>query len=157
MKTAILPGSFDPFTNGHQELVNEGLKIFDKLIIAIGISQSKRGLFTVEERMEMIRSSVGDSDKIEIKSFSGLVVDFAASEGATALLRGLRSEVDFSYELPMAIANRKLNDNVMTIFLPTSVHNHYISSSLVKEVASHGGDVSEFVSDGVLAKLKGKF
>lgn len=143
MKVAVFPGSFDPFTNGHLEVVQEGLRFFDRLVVGIGSNSSKGSFFSVEERLEMISGVIPDG--CFVKSFEGLVVDFARAEGACALIRGLRTESDFSYEMPMAVTNRILEPALSTIFIPTSQKNNYLSSTLVREVALHKGDVSSFV------------
>ena len=155
MKLAIFPGSFDPFTNGHLEIVKDGLKVFDKIIIGIGINSEKNGFFTHEQRIEMIKEVV-PKGTCEVKAFTGLVAEFAKKEGAAALLRGLRTESDFSYEMPMAMTNRILAPEVSTIFVPTSQKSHYLSSSLVREVASHKGDVSSFVPKPILNHIREK-
>ena len=155
MKIAIFPGSFDPFTNGHIEVVEQGLKIFDKVIVGIGVNSEKKYFFSLEERLEMIAEAL-PSDRCEVESFSGLVADFATRKNAIALLRGLRTESDFSYEMPMAMTNRILAPQIGTVFLPTSQESHYLSSTLVREVASHRGDVSSFVPKAILSRILNK-
>ena len=152
---AIFPGSFDPFTLGHAEVVEQSLSIFEKIIIAIGESPSKSGLFTHQERKEMITDYWKDNDRIQVETFPGLVVNFAEKIKAKVLIRGLRTEADFSYEMPMAMTNREIG-GVMTLFIPTDPKFAYVSSSLVREVAKHGGDVSAFVSDSIAAKILAK-
>ena len=152
-KVAIFPGSFDPFTNGHKEVVLDALKLFNKLIIAIGINGSKRCLFTPEQRQQMIEQ-VFSGANVQVMIFSGLIADFAQTVGASVLVRGLRTESDFAYEMPMAITNRILANHLQTVFLPTSQESHYLSSTLVREVVSHGGDISAFVPAAVLKHFK---
>ena len=151
-RIALFPGSFDPFTNGHREVVLDSLKLFDIVIIAVGENAKKSSMFSAEERRDMIQETfMGHS--VETHIFSGLVADYAQKIGAEVLVRGLRTESDFSYEMPMAITNRILAKNLQTIFLPTSQENHYLSSTLVKEVFLHGGDVSAFVPESVFKKI----
>lgn len=155
MKLAIFPGSFDPFTNGHLEVVQQGLNLFDKLIVAIGINLQKKSFFSVEERIAMIQEAVKDS-RCQVMAFDGLVVEFAKKQGARSLIRGLRTESDFSYEMPMAMTNKILAKDITTVFFPTSQESQYLSSSLVREVASHGGDVSAFVPSSVMREITSK-
>ena len=157
-RLGVFPGTFDPFTNGHKELVDEALKLFDNIIIAVGQGSTKQHtLFSLEERISSIREIFAGNDRVEILPFQGLIIHFAAAKGATALIRGLRTEADFSYEMPMAITNKRLNDGILTLFFPTSLKNHYVSSSLIREVATHGGDVSAFVPPAILKILQTKF
>ena len=157
-RLGIFPGTFDPFTNGHKELVDEALKLFDRIIIAVGHGATKpRTLFSIEERLSMIREVFPENPRIEVLPFEGLIVHFATAKGATALIRGLRTESDFAYEMPMAITNKRLNDDMLTVFFPTSLKSHYISSSLIREVAMHHTDVSAFVPPAVFKILKSKF
>lgn len=158
---ALYPGSFDPITRGHEDIVRRGLRVADRIIVAVAhtSTQSKRGLFSVEERVALISEVFADEDRIEAVGFQGLLVDFAAAQGAQLVLRGLRAVSDFEYELQMAQMNQELNAEVETLFLVPEVSNSFISSSLVREVAALGGDVSSFVSrsvlDSLLAKLRG--
>jgi pantetheine-phosphate adenylyltransferase len=154
---ALYPGSFDPLTNGHEDIARRGLRVADRLIIAVAhtATHSKKGLFTVEERVELMREAFGDEDRIEVTSFQGLLVDFAREQGAGLILRGLRAVSDFEYELQMAQMNHELSD-VETFFLVPDVSYSFLSSSLVREVAALGGDVSSFVSPSVLARLREK-
>lgn len=157
-KVAIYPGSFDPITNGHIDLVKRTLQVFDRVIVAIATNPDKAGLFTVEERIEMIREVFkGMKDRVEVQSFEGLLVDYAQKTGARVIIRGLRAISDFEYEFQMAMMNRSLNPNLETLFMMTGESYFYISSRLVKEVVSLGGDVSGLVPKNVLEKLKGKF
>jgi pantetheine-phosphate adenylyltransferase len=158
MKVAVYPGSFDPFTNGHLDVVERALGIFDRLIIAVLANPEKRSpLFTVEERVEMIRESLDTDSRVDVESFRGLTVDFARSRGAQTLVKGLRAYSDFDAELQQALMNRKLAPDVHTIFLMSSFAHIFVSSSILKDIASHGRDVSEFVPPIVANRLKEKF
>ena len=156
MRKAIFAGSFDPFTLGHNDIVAQAAEVFDHLIIAVGKSGSKTPLFSAEERVEIIQDLFKGQKNIEVKSFDGLVVNFARNEGAHCLVRGLRTEADFSYEMPMAMTNHKIAPEVKTVFFPTKSQFAYVSSSLVKELCLHGGDVEPFVPGGVLKRLSQK-
>lgn len=152
---AIYPGSFDPITRGHEDIARRTLRIADRLIMAVAhtASQSKNGLFTVAERVELIREVFAGEDRVEAVSFQGLLVDFARERGARVFIRGLRAVSDFEYELQMAQMNRELWDEVETVFLAPELDYSFLSSSLVREVAGLGGDVSRFVSPSVLRSL----
>ncbi|MFW7380988.1 MAG: pantetheine-phosphate adenylyltransferase [Oligoflexus sp.] len=154
---ALFPGSFDPFTLGHLDVVEQALEIFDQITIGIGKSSSKMALFTIDERVDVLKAIFVSEPRIEIATFQGLAVKFANEIGAKALVRGLRTESDFSYEMPMAMTNRKLDDSLQTVFFPTKTDFAYVSSSLVKEVFLNQGDVSPFVPQSVLDLLKKKF
>lgn len=143
-RIAVYPGSFDPVTLGHLDILERATRIFDRVVVAVLENPSKRPLFTVEERVELLRQSV-DSDRVEVATFAGLTVDFARSVGANALVRGLRAVSDFESEFQMALMNRRLAPSIHTVFLMTSFSNVYISSSLIKEVCEHGGDITEMV------------
>lgn len=155
---ALYPGSFDPLTVGHEDIVRRGLRVADRIIVAVAhtSTHAKKGLFTVDERVELIREVFGDEERIQPTSFSGLLVDFAKTQGAHLVVRGLRAISDFEYELQMAQMNQELWPEVETIFLVPDAQNSFISSSLVREVASLGGDVSTFVSPVVLEALRKK-
>lgn len=155
---AMYPGSFDPITRGHEDIVRRGLRVADRVIVAVAYTSThqKKGLFSVEERVELIRAVFADQPGIEVMSFTGLLVDFAQAQDATLVIRGLRAVSDFEYELQMAQMNQELNPDVETLFLVPEVHNSFISSSLVREVAALGGDVSAFVSAPVLERLTEK-
>jgi pantetheine-phosphate adenylyltransferase len=158
MKVAVYPGSFDPFTNGHLDVVERAIAIFDRLIVAVLANPDKRApLFTVDERLEMIRESVAGKGDIEVDSFTGLTVDFAHSRGAQTIVKGLRAYSDFDAELQQALMNRKMAPDIHTIFLMSSFAHIFVSSSILKDIASHGRDVDEFVPPAVARKLKEKF
>lgn len=156
-RLALFPGSFDPFTLGHLDVVEQSLEIFDEILIGIGISISKTALFSFDERVDTIRKIFASEKRISVDTFSGLAVQFAHDRGAVALIRGLRTEADFAYEMPMAMTNRKLDGSMQTVFFPTKTDFAYVSSSLVKEVFVNQGDVSSFVPQPVLDLLKKKF
>jgi pantetheine-phosphate adenylyltransferase len=156
-KIAIYPGTFDPITNGHLSIVNRALTIFDKLIIAILNNPQKEPLFTLEERIDMIQKSLDGSPHVEVDTFDGLLVDYAVQKKANVILRGLRALSDFEYEFQMALMNRKLNRDVQSLFLMTDYKWFYISSTIIKEAASLGGDTSGLVPEIVDRRLKEKF
>jgi pantetheine-phosphate adenylyltransferase len=155
---AILPGSFDPITMGHVDIAERALKVFDKVIIAIGINPYKQTLFTVEERIDMIKNAFKDhNERVKVDSFEGLLVDYAEKVNANVLIRGLRAVSDFEWELQLALLNRKLNRNVETFFLMTGYRYLYVSSNIIKASAQAGGSVEDLVTDYVAKKLKEKF
>jgi len=157
---AIYPGSFDPITNGHIDILERAIRIFSKVFVTVARNPAKRPLFTVEERMHMIRESIQgirNGDKIEVIAFDGLIVECARECGATAIIRGLRAVSDFEYELQMALMNRRLSQDVTTVFMMPHENYSYLNSTIVKEVASFGGDISAFVPPVVEAALKSKF
>jgi pantetheine-phosphate adenylyltransferase len=154
---AVYPGSFDPITNGHIDIINRGLRCFDKLIILVGYNPAKESLFTVEERIEMIKDLIGDNPRLEVDSYSGLIVDYVREKGANIILRGLRALSDFEYEFQMALINRRLNRKVETVFLMTGSRWFYTNSSIIKEASSLGGTVRGLVPDSVFQKLKEKY
>ncbi|MCP4681269.1 MAG: pantetheine-phosphate adenylyltransferase [Desulfobacterales bacterium] len=155
-KTAIYPGTFDPITNGHLSIVKRALKIFDKLIIAILNNPQKTPLFSIEERIYMIKKSLNGLD-IEIDTFDGLLVDYAIKKKSNVILRGLRALSDFEYEFQLALINRKLNRDIQSVFLMTDYKWFYTSSTIIKEAASLRGDISGLVPELVDRKLKEKF
>lgn len=157
MKKAIYPGSFDPVTLGHLDVIQRASKLFDHLIIGVLNNSAKTPLFTVEERVNMIKEAVKDIPNVEVKSFGGLMVDFARECGANAVVRGLRAVTDFEYELQIAQLNHVINPEIDTVFLTTSLQYAYLSSSLTKEVASYGGDISQFVTPQVEIEVKRKY
>lgn len=143
---AICPGSFDPITIGHLDIISRSAKMFSKVIVVVMTNANKSGgSFTVEERVEMIKKSVKDIPNVEVDYFGGLLADYAAQKNAKAIIKGLRAVTDFEYEFQMALTNKKLNPNVETLFLTTSAENMYLSSSMVKQIASMGGDIADFV------------
>jgi pantetheine-phosphate adenylyltransferase len=150
---AIYPGSFDPLTNGHLDLIERGSRMFDRLIVSILRNEAKAPLFTVEERFEMLREVVQIYPNVEVDSFNGLLVDHAAAHRATVLLRGIRAISDYEYELQMALMNRRLRPGIETVFLLSHEAYSFISSRLVKEVFSLGGDISGLVPPGVETRL----
>ena len=156
MSAAIYPGSFDPITNGHVSILRSGLRCFDKIVVAVLRNPKKRELFTVEERVEMIREEFDGETHIEVDSFDGLLVDYCRDKGCNVVLRGLRAVADFEYELQMANMNRHLNEEVETVFIMANDAYFYVSSNIVKEAATLGGDVSGLVPESVESKLRSK-
>ena len=156
MRTALYAGSFDPITRGHEDLIHRSLEYVDRLIVAVANNSSKQPIFTAQERVELIRATVGNEPRIVVKSFEGLLVEFAAQEGAQLLIRGLRAVSDFEYEYQMALMNRHLSPKLETVFMVPSLDTTYISASLVKEIARFGGDVSSLVPKAVAAALKAR-
>ena len=154
MNTAIYPGSFDPITNGHLDLIERGSRLVDKLIVAILKNEEKHVLFSIEERIEMLREAVGRFPNVEIAAFNGLLVDFAAQSGAQVILRGIRAISDYEYELQMALMNRRLRPQIETVFLMSGEACSFISSRLVKEVIGLGGNISGLVPPFVEQRLK---
>jgi pantetheine-phosphate adenylyltransferase len=157
-KTAVYPGSFDPLTNGHLDVVDRALGIFDKLIVAVAANPDKRKpLFTVEERVQLIRTSLKGRERVEVASYKGLTVEYARSCGANTLVKGLRAYSDFDAELQQALMNRKLAPDIHTVFLMSSFAHIYVSSSILKDIASYGGNVTDLVPPVVARALKEKF
>ena len=156
-RIAIYAGSFDPVTRGHEDLMLRSLGFVDRLIVAVATNVAKEPLFSVTERMALIRESVGDEPRIDVREFSGLLVDFARDAGATLFIRGLRAVSDFEYEYQMALMNRHLSPNLETVFMVPSLDTTYISASLVREIARFGGDVSGLVHPSAAAALRRKF
>lgn len=157
-RTAVYPGSFDPLTNGHLDVVMRALGIFDQLIVAVAANPEKREpLFTVEERMSLISAALKGKDRVEVASFTGLTVEYARSRGATTLVKGLRAYSDFDAELQQALMNRKLAPDIHTVFLMSSFAHIYVSSSILKDIARYGGNVSDLVPAAVAKALKEKY
>lgn len=156
-KIAVYPGSFDPITNGHMDIIKRGLRMFDELIVLIAYNPNKKTLFSVNERLEMIREVIKDCNNIRVESYDGLLVDFAKSVGANVILRGLRALSDFEYEFQLALINRRLNRDIETVFLMTGYRWFYTSSTIINEAASLGGSVKGLVPDIVNQKLVEKY
>ncbi len=157
-KIAVYPGSFDPFTNGHLDVVERALGIFDRLIVAVAANPDKRQpLFSVDERVQLIKDAVQGHDRVEVSSYTGLTVEYARSRGATTLVKGLRAYSDFDAELQQALMNRKLAPDIHTVFLMSSFAHIFVSSSILKDIASYGGNVSDLVPPSVAKALKEKF
>lgn len=157
MKIAVVPGSFDPITNGHLDIITRASMIFDKIKVVVLNNSSKNPLFTVEERMVLIATSTKHLGNVEVDTFSGLLVDYAKQEKAQAIIRGLRAVSDFEYEMQITSMNRKLNDHVETLFIMTKNEYSFLSSSIVKEVAKYEAELSEFVPAPVAVALRKKY
>jgi len=155
--TVIYPGTFDPITNGHVDLTERAARMFDKVVVAIAYSEKKTPLFSLEERIELCRQSLAHLDNIEVVGFSNLLIDFAKSQGSSCVLRGLRAVADFEYEFQLANMNRAMYPEFESVFLTPSEHLSYISSSLVREIAALGGDITPFVPAVVAAALAESF
>ena len=155
---AVYPGSFDPLTVGHDDLVQRSLRLVDHLIVAVAetATQGKAGLFSIEQRVDLIREVYADEPRVEATSFSGLLVDFAQARGARLIIRGLRAVIDFEYEFQLAAMNRQLDSEIETVFLTPAENYTFVSATLVKEIASLGGDVSKFIHPEVLDALQQK-
>ncbi|MBE6757019.1 MAG: pantetheine-phosphate adenylyltransferase [Ruminococcaceae bacterium] len=156
MRLAICPGSFDPVTNGHLDVIQRAARLFDRVVVLVAVNMGKHGMFTVDERCEMLRRATTHLPNVEVAAYNGLLADYARERQAAAIVKGLRAMSDFEYEFQMALTNRKLNSEVETVFLTTSTEYMYLSSSLVKEVARLGGDVSEFVPACVVNDILNK-
>jgi pantetheine-phosphate adenylyltransferase len=156
-KIAIYPGSFDPITNGHLDLIERGLKIFDEIIVAIAVNPVKQPLFTIEERVGLIREVLNDHPRVKIDHFTGLLVDFVRRQNTNVILRGLRAVSDFDYEFQLALMNRRLAPEIETVFLMTSLKWVFLSSSILKEAVSLGGVVEDIVPPVVFKRLREKF
>src|SRR6202048_5152605 len=157
MRRAIYPGSFDPVTNGHLDVVERARKLFDEVIVSVAHNDEKEPLFSLQERLDLLQQTVGRIDNIRIAQFEGLLIEFAHAQKASAVIRGLRAVSDFEFEFQMALMNRKLEGSVETIFLMPKEEFTYLSSRLVKEIARLGGDVSSFVPPAVATALAKKF
>jgi pantetheine-phosphate adenylyltransferase len=156
-RIAIYPGSFDPPTRGHEDLIRRSLALADRVIVAVAVNPLKQPLFTVAERLAMLQAAIGDEPRVSYQSFDGLLVEFARRVGATIVVRGLRAVSDFEYEFQMALMNRQLHPSLETVFLVPALELTYLSSSLVREVARFGGDVSALVQPGVAEALARRY
>ena len=157
MKTAIYPGSFDPVTLGHYDIIERSSKIFDKLIVGVLNNSAKSPLFSVEERVNMLKDVTSPFPNVEVQSFAGLLIDFVRSNDANVIVRGLRAITDFEYELQLAQMNRVIAPEIDTLFLTTNLKYAYLSSSMAKEVAMYGGDISSFLSPEIAEKVREKY
>jgi pantetheine-phosphate adenylyltransferase len=156
-RIAIYPGTFDPFTNGHLDIVERSLRMFDQVLVAIAPSPKKHPLFTISERLELIQKSLRGFDRIRIETFDSLLVEYVRSKKGIAIVRGLRAVSDFEYELQMALMNRRLNPQIETVFMMPNEEYSFLTATIVKEIASLGGPVRELVPEVVEAALKSKF
>ncbi|MCB5941252.1 pantetheine-phosphate adenylyltransferase [bacterium 210820-DFI.6.52] len=154
MRTALCPGSFDPITKGHLDIILRASRLFDRVVVLVSVNPDKRTAFSVGERVELIRAVTGDLANVEVDAYQGLLVDYARQVGATASIRGLRAVSDFEYEFQMALANKKLDPQLETIFLNTNSKYMYLSSSLVKQIAAFGGDIDDFVPQAIIEPIK---
>jgi len=148
MKIAVFPGSFDPFTLGHLDVLRSALKLFDKIVVAVGYNVQKSGLFTIEERVNIIEKSIENLDNVEVKSYQGMTIDFCLKEGASFIVRGLRTTTDFELERVIAQANTKMAPSIITVFIPSGHEYSFITSTVVRDVLINGGDVTSFMADG---------
>lgn len=154
MKTAICPGSFDPVTLGHMDIIRRASKIFDKVIVAVMVNPAKKTAFTLDERVALLKKATAEMDSVEVVGFDGFLADLARKRGACAIVKGLRAVSDFEYEFQMALINQKLNNELETMFLTTQAQNMYLSSSMIKDIASFGGDISSFVPACILGDIQ---
>ena len=149
MRKAVFPGSFDPFTKGHLDVLQSSLRVFDKVVVAVGYNINKSGLFTIEERIEIIKESVKNLNNVEVESYTGLTINFCNSCGADFIVRGIRSTTDFDFEQVIAQANYKLSPNIQTVFIPSSAECSFITSTVVRDLLLNGGDARIFLAPGV--------
>lgn len=157
VRIGVYPGSFDPLTNGHLDIINRASKLFDRLIVAVLVNASKKNaIFTMEERVALIQKCIGNMDNVEVKMFDGLLVDFVNQNQAVAIVKGLRAVSDYEYELQMAALNKHIDKNVETIFLMADIQNSFLSSSIVKELAKHGGDIRGLVPGEIVDDIEAK-
>lgn len=157
MRIAVYPGSFDPMTNGHLDIIERASRVYDKLVVGVLSNKSKNPLFSAEERVDMIRLVTGHLDNVEVDTFTGLLVDFATSKNATVIVKGLRTVADFEYEFQMALLNKALNPEYETMFLMTDTKYSYISSSMVKELAGFHGNLTGLVPCEIIERIKEKY
>ncbi|MBI6875041.1 pantetheine-phosphate adenylyltransferase [Clostridium aciditolerans] len=153
MKTAVYPGSFDPVTNGHLDIIRRSAKVFDEVIVGVLVNPQKKGLFDIEERVELIQRVVKDIPNVKVESFSGLLIHFMKNKGAKVIIKGLRAVSDFEYEFQMSLMNSKLDPNIETVFMMTSAKNSFLSSSSVKQVAMFGGCIKDLVPDEIIPDI----
>lgn len=153
MNRAVYPGSFDPVTNGHLDIIKRSAKVFDELIVGVLINPDKEGLFTVDERVDLIKKVVKDIPNVKVESFSGLLIDFLKEKSAKVIVKGLRAVSDFEYEFQMSLMNKKLDPNIETVFMMTSAINSFLSSSSVKQVAMFGGCIKDLVPDDIIPDI----
>jgi len=156
-RTVVYPGTFDPITNGHIDLVKRALPLFDRLVVAVGHNPEKSTLFDIDQRLTMVRESLSGFANVTVESFSGLLAEFAKERGIAAIVRGLRAVSDFEFEFQMALMNRRLAPGIETVYLMPNEKYTYLSSTIIKDVARHGGNVSRFVPESVVALLQAKF
>ena len=156
MRIAVCPGSFDPVTLGHTDITTRAAKLFDRVIVLVSVNSQKNTSFTPDERVELIKEVTKDLDNVVVDSHNGLLADYLKKTGACAIVKGLRAVSDFEYEFQQALANKKLYTQAETVFLVTSSENMYLSSSVVKEIASYGGDIRDFVPEAILDKIKNR-
>jgi pantetheine-phosphate adenylyltransferase len=154
---AVYPGSFDPVTNGHIDIICRGLKVFDNIIVGVAQNSAKNNMFSVEERVEMIQEALGGNPRIRVDVIDGLLIDYVRKQGSNIIIRGLRAVSDFEYEFQLAQVNHTVEENIETMFMMTSVRYGYLSSSVVKEMGSLGGDIRDFVPEGVLRRIREKY
>ena len=154
--TAVYPGTFDPITLGHEDLLRRAARMFDRVIVAVAIAHHKKTMFSLDERMDMAREALADCPQVQVEPFEGLVTEFTAARGGTAMVRGLRSGTDFDYEFQLAGMNRALVPQIETVFLTPASQYQFISSTLVREIAQLGGDVAQFVSPAVLRRVQAR-
>lgn len=157
MRTVVYPGSFDPLTNGHLDVVQRAAKLFDRVVMAVARNEGKQPFFNLEDRVALVAQSVAHLPNVQADAFDGLLVEYVKRQGAQAIIRGLRAVSDFEFEFQLALMNRKLNEEIETIFMMPKDTYTFLSSRIVKEIARHGGDISTFVPAGVQAALRRKF